>query len=74
MIWNGLSEVRLHFHGAANVHWSEEHSTGSGQNHHIVTRHHTANETYFDFRVQLFGNYILTHIHTVVRALYYLEF
>lgn len=47
--------VRLKFHGGANVHWTEQHSTGSGKNRRTETRHYRATETYFNHEMLLFG-------------------
>ncbi|XP_050403329.2 arrestin domain-containing protein 3-like [Patella vulgata] len=47
--------IRLHFEGGARVHWSEQHSTGSGKNRRTVTRHYSSSETYFNHILVLFG-------------------
>lgn len=50
-----LSEIRLTFKGHAYVHWTEQHSTGSGKNRRTETRHYSASEYYFDQRVPVYG-------------------
>ena len=50
-----IAGIRLKFLGAADVHWSERHSHGSGKNRRTTTRHYRANETYFNMTVTLFG-------------------
>ena len=47
--------VRLLFSGSAYVHWTEQHSTGSGKNRRTETRHYSASESYFNFELLLFG-------------------
>lgn len=47
--------VRLKFYGRAYVHWTEQHSTGSGKNRRTETRHYSATENYFNFELMLFG-------------------
>lgn len=47
--------VRLKFSGRAYVHWTEQHSTGSGKNRRTETRHYSATEQYFNFELLLFG-------------------
>lgn len=46
-----VTAIYITFKGYANVHWSE--SQGSGKNRR--TRHYSANESYFDTKVCLFG-------------------
>ncbi|VDI06184.1 Hypothetical predicted protein [Mytilus galloprovincialis] len=50
-----MREVRLKFEGYGNVHWSEQHSSGSGKNRHTRTVHYRARENYFDITVALYG-------------------
>ncbi|ESP05157.1 hypothetical protein LOTGIDRAFT_227836 [Lottia gigantea] len=47
--------IRLHFNGGARVHWTEQHSSGSGKNRRTTTRHYSSHETYFDHCIVLFG-------------------
>ncbi|XP_033112535.1 arrestin domain-containing protein 3-like [Anneissia japonica] len=48
-----LRLCEIHFKGLANVHWSEQHSSGSGKNRHTRTVHYRANEDYFNVQQQL---------------------
>ncbi|XP_071947840.1 arrestin domain-containing protein 3-like [Antedon mediterranea] len=48
-----LRLCELHFKGLANVHWSEQHSSGSGKNRTTHTVHYRANEEYFNVLQQL---------------------
>lgn len=50
-----ISEIRLKFKGLAYVHWTEQHSTGSGKNRRTTTRHYSATENYFDQTVAVYG-------------------
>ena len=50
-----LRGIYLTLVGRAYVHWSESHSTGSGQNRRTHTVHYSAEEPYFNFRVNLWG-------------------
>ncbi|XP_060600430.1 arrestin domain-containing protein 3-like isoform X2 [Ruditapes philippinarum] len=47
--------VKLEFTGRAYVHWTEQHSTGSGKTRRTETRHYSATEIYFNFEFLLFG-------------------
>ncbi|CAH1798043.1 unnamed protein product [Owenia fusiformis] len=47
--------LRVLFHGAANVHWTESHSTGSGKNRRTTTVHYNAHESYFEHIIVLYG-------------------
>ncbi|XP_064605367.1 arrestin domain-containing protein 3-like [Liolophura sinensis] len=47
--------LRLLFEGGANVHWTEQHTTGSGKNRRTVTRHYSARESYFSQILVLYG-------------------
>ncbi|CAG5135197.1 unnamed protein product [Candidula unifasciata] len=47
--------ITLRFEGKAYVHWTEQHSTGSGKNRRTVTRHYSASEVYFNQDSLLFG-------------------
>ncbi|XP_045216784.2 arrestin domain-containing protein 3-like isoform X3 [Mercenaria mercenaria] len=47
--------VKLEFTGSARVHWTEQHSTGSGKTRRTETRHYSATERYFNFEFLLFG-------------------
>ncbi|XP_076472508.1 arrestin domain-containing protein 3-like [Babylonia areolata] len=47
--------VRLRFEGKAYVHWTEQHSTGSGKDRRTETRHYSASEAYFNQDVLLYG-------------------
>ena len=48
--------VSLRFEGKANVHWTEQHTTGSGKSRRTETRHYYAHEDYFNFDLMLFGS------------------
>lgn len=50
-----MREIRLKFKGLAYVHWTEQHSTGSGKNRRTTTRHYSATENYFDQTVPVYG-------------------
>ena len=50
-----LPGVRLKFEGKAYVHWTEQHSTGSGKHRRTTTRHYSASENYFNQEVLLYG-------------------
>eukprot|EP00916_Digyalum_oweni_P011297 GHVL01018824.1.p1 GENE.GHVL01018824.1~~GHVL01018824.1.p1 ORF type:complete len:423 (-),score=14.79 GHVL01018824.1:325-1593(-) len=47
--------IRLMFEGKAYVHWSEQHSSGSGKNRRTHTKHYSATEIYFNQDVLLYG-------------------
>ncbi|KAK0043382.1 arrestin domain-containing protein 3 [Biomphalaria pfeifferi] len=47
--------IRLKFEGKAYVHWSERHTTGTGDNRRTTTRHYSAHEKYFEQEFLLFG-------------------
>ncbi|KAL8602260.1 hypothetical protein ACOMHN_022773 [Nucella lapillus] len=47
--------IRLRFEGKAYVHWTEQHSSGSGKNQRTTTRHYSATESYFNQDVLLYG-------------------
>ncbi|XP_025077865.1 uncharacterized protein LOC112554340 [Pomacea canaliculata] len=47
--------IRLKFEGKAYVHWTEQHSSGSGKNRTTRTVHYSATEKYFEQEVLLFG-------------------
>ncbi|XP_052278843.1 arrestin domain-containing protein 3-like isoform X1 [Dreissena polymorpha] len=53
VVWQGVS---LRFEGKANVHWTEEHTTGSGESERRETDHYYAHEDYFNFDLMLFGS------------------
>ena len=48
--------IYLDLVGAARVHWTERHTSGSGKNRRTRTVHYSANETYFTNRIILFGS------------------
>lgn len=48
--------MSLRFVGMANVHWTEQHTTGSGKSRRTETRHYHAHEDYFNFDLMLFGS------------------
>lgn len=50
-----MREIRLKFKGAANVYWTETRTTGTGSNAETVTDSYSAQETYFEQRVPVFG-------------------
>ena len=50
-----LRGIYLTLIGHAHVHWSESHTTGTGQNQTTHTTHYSAQEPYFNFRVNLWG-------------------
>ncbi|XP_060068921.1 arrestin domain-containing protein 3-like [Ylistrum balloti] len=43
-----VREIRLRFRGYADVHWTEQKSSGSGKNRRTYTKHYRNHETYFD--------------------------
>lgn len=47
--------IELECLGRAYVHWTEQHSTGSGKNRRTETRHYSAMEHYFNFDLLIFG-------------------
>ena len=48
--------VAVSLEGKGNVHWSESHTTGTGDNRHTETRYYSDNETYVDLLVVVWGN------------------
>lgn len=55
VLWGVFAGIRLRFYGAADVHWTESHSTGSGKDSRTTTETYKANETYIDMTLVLFG-------------------
>ncbi|BFZ02490.1 hypothetical protein BsWGS_05529 [Bradybaena similaris] len=49
--------VSLRFEGKAYVHWTEQHSTGSGKDQRQVTQSYSASEVYFNQDSLLLGNF-----------------
>ncbi|XP_046337202.1 arrestin domain-containing protein 3-like [Haliotis rufescens] len=49
--------IRLRFEGKAYVHWTERHTTGSGDNRRTETRHYSAREQYFNQDILLAGRW-----------------
>jgi hypothetical protein len=48
--------VAVHLEGKGSVHWTESHSTGTGDDRRTETRHYSANETYADLSIVVWGN------------------
>ena len=48
--------VAVHLEGKGRVHWTESHTTGTGDDQRTETRHYSANETYADLLVVVWGN------------------
>ena len=48
--------VAVHLEGKGSVHWSESHTTGTGDDQRTETIHYSANETYADLSVVVWGN------------------
>ena len=48
--------VAVHLEGKGRVHWTESHTTGTGDDQRTETRHYSANETYADLSVVVWGN------------------
>lgn len=49
--------IYLVFLGKAYVHWSEQHSRGSGKNRRTYTKHYRAREQYFHHRHLVYGSW-----------------
>ncbi|XP_046337176.2 arrestin domain-containing protein 2-like isoform X1 [Haliotis rufescens] len=49
--------IHLQFEGSAYVHWTERHTTGSGDNRHTETYHYSAEEQYFHQDILLAGRW-----------------
>ena len=50
-----LRGIYLTLVGRAYVHWTERHTSGTGDNQQTTTVHYRAEEPYFNFRVNLWG-------------------
>ena len=48
--------VAVHLEGKGVVHWTETHTTGTGDNRRTETRHYSARETYTDLSAVVWGN------------------
>ena len=48
--------VAVHLDGKGRVHWTESHTTGTGDNQRTETTHYSANESYADLSVVVWGN------------------
>ena len=42
------NQILIHFSGRSYVHWTETHSTGTGEHRRTETRHYTSSEAYVD--------------------------
>lgn len=61
--------IRLKFEGKAYVHWTEEHSTGTGDDQKTEIRHYRASEKYFEQEVLLFGICKQHWLHLILQIL-----
>ncbi|XP_077969659.1 arrestin domain-containing protein 2-like [Styela clava] len=50
-----MKAIKIKFVGRAYVHWSETHTTGSGENQRTETRHYSATENLFEQTVIVHG-------------------
>ncbi len=48
--------VAVHLEGKGSVHWTESHTTDMGDDRRTETRHYSANETYADLSVVVWGS------------------
>ncbi|XP_066959876.1 arrestin domain-containing protein 1-like [Macrobrachium rosenbergii] len=48
--------IEVEFKGYGKVHWTERHTTGTGDNRRTETRHYTSNEVYYKNKYYVWGN------------------
>ena len=53
--------IAVHLEGKGSVHWTESHTTGMGDDRRTETTHYSANETFADQSVVVWGNKAAPH-------------